>query len=118
MINYGSIDVTTLTLEDALSDESWGRRPWDYTAFLAVDVTVLEGFASDFTDAEIVETMRAISAYCVSGEVPDYDHMSTTAVKVTVRTLVRTHDARLNTEFLKHYRQYVSAMKKRQDKQA
>lgn len=115
MTDYRQVDVTTLTFDDALNDTEWGKRPWDYVAFVAIDAGVLEGFA-DFTDAELAETMRAVAAYCVTGAQPDYGSMGTTAVKIAVRTMIRAHDARINAEYLKHYKQYVAAMKKKQDK--
>lgn len=117
MNDYRQVDVSTLTLEDALSDREWGRRPCDYFSFLALDAGVLEGF-TDFTGAELAETMRAVAAYCVTGEVPDYSSMGTTAVKLAVRTIIRNHDARINAEFLKHYKQFVTATKKKQEQAA
>ena len=114
MTDYRQVDVTTLTLDDALNDAEWGKRPWDYVAFVAIDAGVLESFA-DFNDAEIAETMRAVAAYCVTGEQPDYGSMGTTAVKIAVRTLTHNHDARINAEYLKHYKQFVSAKKKKQE---
>jgi len=116
MTDYTQIDTDLLTLEDALSDEEWGKSPWDYLQFVALDVGTLEGF-NDFTDEELAQTMRAIAQYAATGAVPDYSGMCSTAVKITVRTLVRSHDARMNAEYLKHYKQYVSVMRKKQTKQ-
>lgn len=116
MTDYRQMDVSTLTLDDALNDAEWGKRPWDYVSFVAIDTGILESFADfTFTDAELVETMRAVAVYCVTGEQPDYASMGTTAVKMAVRMLIRAHDARINAEYLKHYKQYVAAMKKKQD---
>lgn len=115
MTDYRQVDVTTLTFDDAYNDAEWGKRPWDYVAFAAIDTGVLESF-DDFSDEELSETMRAVAAYCVKGLLPDYDEMRTTAVKIAVRTMIRAHDARINAEYLKHYKQYVTAMKKKQDK--
>ena len=114
MNDYRQVDVSSLTIDDALQDKEWGKAPWDYFAFIAIDASVVEGF-TDYTDAELAETMRAVAAYCTTGAYPDYSAMKTTAAKITVRTLIRDHEARMNAEYLKHYRQYVSAMKKKQE---
>lgn len=112
MNDYRLVDVTTLTVEDALNDSEWDKLPKSYFSFLALDAGVLEGFV-DFTDAELAETMRAVAAFCMTGELPDYNGMGTTAVKLAVRTIIRDHKARLRAEYLKHYKQYVSAKKKK-----
>lgn len=114
MTDYRQVDVATLTVDDALADSAWCKRPCDYFSFLSINADMLESF-SDCTDTELAEIMRAVAAYCVTGEQPGYDSMSTTAVRMAVRSIIRNHDARISAEYLKHYRQYVTATKKKQE---
>ena len=114
MKDYRGIDISTLTVEDALGDEDWGRTPFDYFQYFAIPAEVLEGLP-DFTTEEAGETLKAIADYCISGQYPDISRMCSTAVKITVRTLIHGHQQRMNSEYLRHYRQYVAAMAKKQE---
>lgn len=115
MTDYLNMDIASLTVEDARNDAEWGKRPVDVCRFLGVDMPVLDSFA-DFTDGEIAEIMRVMRAFCLDGIVPDYSALSTSAVKLSIRSLVASHTQRIESEYLKAYKSYAGA-KQNQAKQ-
>ena len=48
-------------------------------------------------------------AYCIDGVTPNYSALQSAAVKIAVRSIVAGHQRRMNTEYLKRYKQYVGA---------
>lgn len=116
MKDYTSIDTSQLTIEDALADELFNRTPFDYFEYIAIGADVIEGLP-DFTVEEAGEVFKAVANYCITGQYPEYGEMGTTAVKVTVRGLIHAHEKRMNSEYLRHYRQFVSTQAKKQAKE-
>lgn len=106
--DYLNMDVSALTVDDARHDTEWGKQPHDFFRYVTIDTAVLTTF-DDFTDEEIVQTIKAIRAYCLEGELPDYRTMKSTAVKVAVRSVIAAHEERMTGEYLKKYKQYAGA---------
>lgn len=117
MKDYRSIDTAALTLDDALADEVFHKDPWDYYEFIAINADVMESIDQDFTLEEAGEVLKILARYCNTGNYPDYSQMSTTAVKATVRTLIHAHDMRMKSEYLRHYRQFVTSQQKKQERE-
>lgn len=115
MIDYTCIDTSNLTVEDAMADEMFGKTPYDYFEYICFGADVIEGIP-DFTRNEAGEVLQAVANYCITGQYPDFSKMSTTAVKVTVRSLIHAHERRMNAEYLRHYRQFVATQAKKQAK--
>lgn len=117
MRDYTSIDTKELTVDDALADELFGKKPRDYYEYTAFDSAVMESVILDFTKDEASELLFAVADFCVNGTEPDYSVLSTTAVKSTVRSLINAHNRRMNSEYLRHYRQFVATQAKKQAKE-
>ena len=124
MKDYKNIDVSSLTVDDALADEQFGKRPVDYFDYACIGAEQLESVFYDLTISEAGEVLKHYADYCMvslhdpeDGYNPDYEpnfkEMSSAAVKGMVRTLVKSHRKRMESEFLRHYRQYVSVQKKK-----
>lgn len=116
MRDYTSIDTAALTVDDALADELFNKTPYDYFEYIAIGADVIEGIP-DFTVSEAGEVFKAVADYCITGQYPDFATMSTTAVKVTVRSLIHAHERRMNVEYLRHYKQFVASQAKKQAKE-
>lgn len=106
--DYRNVDISTLTVDDALHDADWGKRPCDFFKYVTIDTAVLTTL-DDFTDDEIAQSMRAIRAYCLAGVLPDYSTMKSTAIKVAVRSVIAAHEERMNGEYLRRYKQFAGA---------
>lgn len=117
MRDYTDIDPSTLTVEDAQADELFRKTPGDYFEFIALDASILESVAFDFSLDEAGEALMAIADFCVNGTEPEYSAFSSTAVKGLVRSAIKAHKRRMDSEFLRHYRQFVAAQAKRQAKE-
>lgn len=108
MTDYLEKDINAITVEEAMADDEWGLKPGDVTEYIGIDIPVLATFA-DFTDQELIETMRTVTAYYVDGVIPDYSTLRSAAVKIAVRSIIAGHQRRMNTAYLKRYKQYVGA---------
>lgn len=116
MIDYTSIDTSTLTVDDAMADELFKKSPRDYFEYTCFDASIMESVICDFSLDEAGEVLMTVADFCVNGTEPDYSALSTTAVKATVRTIINAHTRRMNAEYLRHYRQFVASQAKKQAK--
>lgn len=116
MLDYTSIDTSTLTVDDALNDRTFNKTPRDYYEYTCFDASIMENVIFDFTIDEAGEALMAIADFCVNGTEPDYSVFSTTAVKGMVRNVIGAHKKRMNAEYLRHYRQFVATQARKQAK--
>ena len=115
MTDYTTIDTAALTYEDAIEDEAFNKKPSDYFEYVALDASIVKSIIQDFNIDEAGEALMFIADYCTNGgNEPDYTSMSTTAIKLTVRTVISNHERRMKAEYLRHYRQFVKAQAKKQ----
>jgi len=105
-IDYKDIDVSALTVEDALADENWHKSPYDFFEYVTIDKAVLDTFI-DMDDDEIVEIMRIVRSYCMDGLEPDYSKIKSSTVKLSVRSIMQAHSKRMNEEYIRRYRKFV-----------
>ena len=108
-------DIKALTVEDALADDDFGKSPWDYFQYIAIEQDQVENIL-DATDLEVGQAFKAISTYCKTGCHPEYSSFSSSGVKMLVRSIIHAHEKRMNSEYIRHYRQFVAAQKKAQEK--
>lgn len=114
MTDYTSIDTAALTYEDAIEDEAFNKKPSDYFEYVALDASIIQSIIQDFGIDEAGEAIMYIADFCANGTEPDYTSMSTTAIKIVVRSVISNHEKRMMSEYLRHYRQFVKAQAKKQ----
>lgn len=114
MSKYTGIDTKNLTLDDALNDTDWGKQPRDYLKYITLEFPILQSIAEDYTAEETKRLMQVLALYYVDGVTPDYTSIPSSAVKQAVRVTIAGQQARIESEYLKHYRQYVTAVQKRE----
>ena len=114
MVKYADVDVRTLTVDDALNDASWGKTPSDYLRYVTIDFPILQSIAEDFTTEETRRFICVLSLYYVNGIEPDYNTIGSTAVKQAIRLTIAAQQERIQSTYLTHYKQYVSAIKRRE----
>ena len=112
MTDYSKLKIETLTIDDALNDLQWNHKPSDFAEYVAIDFALLRTITSDFCADDIQEAMVKIGEYCLDGCLPDYGSMKSTAAKTAVRMCIAAHDKRINSEYLKKYKQYVGGKQK------
>lgn len=115
-----AVDLSTMTHDDAveyaLADEAFKKKPQDFFAYVCIDKAILKSVLLDFSIDEAGEAFMFIADYCTNGTEPDYTSMSSTAVKLAVRSIIDAHEKRMNAEFVRHYRQFVATQAKKQAK--
>ena len=118
MSKYTDVNIAGLTLEDALADSEWGKKPGDYLKFVGLDMALWQGLAEgDFDCDTWWEFTLSITYYVVHGIEPDFANIHDSGVKQAVRNTIAAFKERLNGEYLKHYRQYVAAVQRNEKKQ-
>ena len=119
MRDYRKLDLTGLStrevMEYALSDDDFDRRPHHYFQYVAVEIDALQN-VQDATESEVGQAFKAIAEYCLTGEMPDYQSFASSGVKMLVRSIIHAHEKRMESEYVRHYRQYVSVQRKAQEK--
>lgn len=119
MRDYTKLDLNAMSqrevLEYAYADEDFNKTPFEYFQYVAVEVDALENI-QDATELEVGQAFKAIAQYCLTGRIPDYQAFTSSGVKMLVRSIIHAHDKRMEAEFVRHYRQYVSVQKKAQEK--
>lgn len=114
MRNYDGVDVSSLTIEDALSDAEWGKQPADFFDYVGYARFVTEAMVQDFSDKEIVLTVRAVGLYCTTGQMPDTSSDEYTAAsKMAIRATIESHKAKLEKVYLERYKKFVGGKKGR-----
>lgn len=114
MSKYLDMDSKNLTLDDALNDADWGKQPKDYLRYVTLEFAILQSIADDYTSDETKRLMQVLALYYVDGIEPDYSTIESSAVKQAVRVTITGQQARIESEYLRHYRQYVTAVQKRE----
>lgn len=117
MSKYTGINVRSLTLEDALNDSDWGKKPVDYMKYITIDFPILQSIAEDFTADEAKRFISVLALYYVNGVKPDFSTIHSSGVKQALRITINAQTERLESVYLTHYKQYVSVMQK-QEKQS
>lgn len=106
MMDYSGIEIKDLTLDDALNDAEWDKRPADISTFAAVDKPIMRGLRR-LTDGEKAAFIDALCDYMLDGTIPAYDGLPT-GVSIMLDTLIDAHERRINGEYLKQYKRYVN----------
>ena len=110
MSKYTGINVRSLTLEDALNDTDWGKKPVDYMKYITIDFPILQSIAEDFTADEAKHFISVLALYYVNGIEPNYSSIQSSGVKQAVRFTIAAQTERLESVYLLRYKQYVSSM--------
>jgi hypothetical protein len=118
MSKYTDIDVKTLTVDDALRDTDWNKQPMDYVRYVTIEMPILQSIAEDFTSEETQRFMQVLALYFINGLEPDYRTIKSTAVKQAVRITITAQTERIESVYLTHYKQYVSAIQRREKQEA
>lgn len=114
MSKYTGVDVKGLTVDDAVQDTAWGKRPMDYVRYVTIELPILQSIAEDFTSDETKRLMQVLALYFVNGIDPDYQSIQSSAVKQAVRITIAAQTERIESLYLTHYKQYVSAIQRRE----
>lgn len=118
MSKYTDLDTKALTLDDALNDSDWGKKPRDYLKYITIEFPILESIAEDFSADETKRLMNVLALHYVYGIEPDYQSIDSSAVKQAVRITIASQKERIESVYLTHYKQYVAAIQKREKQQA
>lgn len=118
MSKYTDIDVKTLTVDDAMRDADWNKQPMDYVRYVTIEMPILQSIAEDFTSEETQRFMQVLALYFINGLEPDYRTIKSTAVKQAVRITITAQTERIESVYLTHYKQYVSAIQRREKQEA
>lgn len=110
MRDYKNVDIAALTLDDALQDTDWGKRPTDVTDYFAFDMSMLR-LCARLNDGEVARVMRVVREYVATGEIPDYD-AETPAVAIMLESIISAHERRVNKAYLNSYKAYVKGKQK------
>lgn len=111
--DYKAMDVATLTADDAINDDNFNKRPCDVQKYCGLDDSFMASM-SDFTDNELVAFMRAMGEYYNNGTLPDYGSITSTAVKMALRSNIASHKERLEAAYVKAYQAFVKGKKRAQ----
>jgi len=114
MRDYNDVDISALTLDDALSDTDWGKRPTDVTDYFAFDLSMLR-LCGRLNDSEVARVMRVVCDYVATGVIPDYD-VETPAVAIMLESIISAHERRVNKACLNSYKAYVKGKQKGKNK--
>jgi len=109
MRDYKDVDISALTLDDALQDADWGKRPTDVTDYFAFDLSMLR-HCGRLSDGEVARVMRVVCNYVATGEVPNYDD-EVPAVAIMLESIISAHERRVNKAYLNSYKAYVKGKK-------
>lgn len=114
MSKYTGYETNDLTIDDALNDTEWGKQPKDYLSYITIEYSQLVSIAEDYDASETARIMQVIALYYVYGIEPDYKSIDSSGVRGAVRSIIASQKARLESVYVTHYKQYVSAMKRRE----
>lgn len=114
MSKYTDMDTKSLTLDDALNDADWGKHPRDYLKYITIEFPILQSIAEDYTAEETKRLMQVLALYYVDGIEPDYSSIESSGVKQAVRVTIAGQRERIESVYLTHYKQYVSAIQRRE----
>lgn len=109
MRDYKDVDIAALTVDDALRDVDWGKRPTDVTDYFAFDMSMLR-LCARLNDGEVARVMRVVCEYVATGEIPDYD-AETPAVAIMLESIISAHERRVNKAYLNSYKAFVKGKK-------
>lgn len=118
MSKYTGVDVKSLTVDDAIQDAAWGKQPMDYVRYVTIELPILQSIAEDFTSDETKRLMQVLALYFVNNIEPDYQSIQSSAVKQAVRITIAAQTERIESLYLTHYKQYVSAIQRREKQEA
>ena len=116
MGRYDGVDIKSLTLDDALNDDAWGKHTYDLLRYFTIDLPVFQSLAEDFTADEMQRFFVVVALYFVNGIEPDYKSIHSSGVKQAVRMTIAAQKERLDNLFLTHYKQHIAAMQKREQR--
>lgn len=111
--DYKAMDVASLTVDDALNDTNFNKRPSDVQKYCGIDNSFMESMA-DFTDGELITFMRAMGEYYNNGTLPDYGSITSTAVKMALRSNIASHKERMEAAYVSAYQSFVKGKKRTQ----
>lgn len=107
---WRGVEPSALTLDDALHDVEWGKRPGDFFEYCAVDKTALE-FMMRMPPADVGLAMQAVGAYCLTGAMPDeFDEYPLTA-QMLAQTVTDKHKGRMDAVTLARYKAWAGGKK-------
>jgi len=109
MRDYKDVDVAALTVDDALQDADWGKRPSDVTDYFAFDLSMLR-HTKRLNDAEKARVLDAVCDFVTTGVIPDYD-AETPSVAIMLESIISAHERRVNKAYLNSYKAYVKGKK-------
>ena len=118
MGKYTGVDVKSLTVDDAIQDNDWGKKPMDYVRYVTIELPILQSIAEDFTSEETKRLMQVLALYFVNGIEPDYKSIQSSAVKQAVRITIAAQTERIESVYLTHYKQFVAAIQRREKQEA
>lgn len=114
MRDYTNVNVAELTLDDALQDSDWGKRPTEVMDYFAFDFSMLR-LCGRLNDEEVARVMRVVCVYVATGEIPDYD-AETPAVAIMLESIIAAHERRVNKAYLNSYKAYVKGKQRGKNK--
>ena len=100
--------IQGLTVDDALNDSEWGKMPSDFSEYLKFDHVVARGLKRA-TDADKVAFVDAMSAFLLTGELPDLDTMPAAAA-ILAEHVIQAHQAALPAVYLLKYKQHMTGL--------
>ena len=103
--DYDSMDLSMLTADDALADENFNKTQFDVMRFCAIDDSVMRTIP-EFTDDELLVFMRALADFYVNGCYPDYAGITSTAVRMALRSNLDAHVTRMNKALAESYKSF------------
>lgn len=110
-------DDDDLLLEQMRADRSWTKTTADYFSYVTIDREILERIETgDYDDNEIVQIMRCLARYCLTGEYPDYVKIQSRVVRWTLQDIIKNHDLRMSGELIKQYKKHLTQLEKRSGK--
>ena len=110
MRDYKDVDISALTVDDALNDSDWGKQPADTTDYFAFDLSMLR-LCCRLSDYEMAQVMRAVCDYVTHGIEPDYDN-APTVIAIVLESVISAHERRVNKAYLNSYKAYVKGKQK------
>lgn len=108
--DYDSMDVATLTADDALKDANFNKTQFDVMRFCAIDDSVMRTIP-EFTDDELIVFVRYLADFYINGTFPDYSSVTSTAARMALRSNITAHIERMNKTLLDSYKAFVKGKK-------
>ena len=111
--DYKGMDLTTLTFDDAMNDDGFDKKPTDVVKYCGLDDSFMRSIP-DFNDDELLAFMRAMSDFYNDNREPDYTTITSTAVKMALRSCIANHKERIKAAYVKAYQSFVRGKKRTQ----